>query len=55
MNDNFAQQVAQTPSPETGSRQATQRDIERKPRGMTPRATADAERDAQMVGYGTGW
>jgi hypothetical protein len=23
MNDNFAQQVAQTPSPETGSRQAT--------------------------------
>jgi hypothetical protein len=38
-----------------GDAQRRQRDVERQPRGMFPRAAAGAQRAAQMGSDGTGW
>jgi len=55
MNDNFAQHSAQTPSPSTGSRQATHSvgpaaNVEREPRGMLTRAAAAGGEARRVAG-----
>jgi hypothetical protein len=59
MNDSFAQQFAQTPSPATrlaaGHAKRRQRDVESRSRGVSPCAVTGPQHPAQVIGNGTGW